>query len=150
MLTQLSSLVNSPVTASQDNQDPSKTPAAGALSFLNSTRPSATVTAPLTENAAFAASQLPALRALLNTLRPALTRLRTTTSALSSSRVELESERAARRAYVDGEVERAVKGAVGVVSDDVESAGLRQGIAESDVTGLVAAIVADAHPNSVG
>jgi kinetochore protein Mis12/MTW1 len=142
MLTQITNLVatsgsQDPATSGRTN-DQSGSP----LSFLMSSHSSSTAPAPVTENAAFAASQLPALRALLTSIRPAIAELRPTAKPSSHAPADTDTERIARRAYVDAEVQRAVRGAVGLVSDDGENADLQRGIAQSDVLALEAAMAA--------
>lgn len=114
------------------------------LSFLAESNASSGTQAPMTENAAFAASQLPALRALLGTLRPTLSQLGTPSDASLVSEIDRKNseQRTLRRDYVDGEAQRAIRGAVGIASDDDDGADFRQGITENDVLGLQAAIAA--------
>lgn len=97
MISQLQSLLSNPSDQQKPPSDPTQpnlaflttTPSAQALNVGTASQP------PLTTNTTFALSQLPALRAVLQSLRPKM-------NALASNKVRLDPKMEERRAYIEG------------------------------------------------
>ncbi|KAL8972700.1 MAG: hypothetical protein Q9197_002660 [Variospora fuerteventurae] len=110
-------------------------PSANALNLSLAKSAKTSTESPLTNQAQFFISQLPALRQVLSELKP---RLKSLPEKMGD--VDWESRREERRAYIEGRVRKVVEG-IGAGGDGGEMKGIRVGREEvSDLEGVVGGI----------
>ncbi|MCJ1341926.1 hypothetical protein MMC31_000104 [Peltigera leucophlebia] len=120
ILTALTSLLSPPRTS---NSTDSKTPSTPCLTFLNTDKLARSASSnPLTVHSEFAVSNLPALRTLVDELRPKLENLRQ-----GGVKVDWESRREDRRVYIEGRVRKII----GEGAEGEEVGGTRVGLEEA-------------------
>lgn len=119
----LSALTSLLSPARTSNLTDSQTPSTPCLTFLNTDKLARSASSnPLTVHSEFAISNLPALRTLVDELRPKLENLRQ-----GGVQVDWESRREDRRAYIEGRARKII----GESAEGEEVGGTRVGLEEA-------------------